>query len=322
MTEIARQPQGVPTGGQFAATNHAESTVSLEVPPDGPVDAAINAVRNGDEKFDLIFVDRDDKLSDSDMGLYLAGEFSELDESIWESYADHRYDHLEEDMRKAFEEAGIDESELNDEQRDAMREVISDKDTSDPLPDLLRNSGDKLMRVSIATPEPGYQSGHTEGVGEARVARISELLTDKGMDVTSPEAQEAIGELVDNGPWDWHEAVDLDVIYYADPRESTVWNGDAGEACSRDLSFTDPHVLLIDRMNGSGHEVKIPGTVKVTATPDKPVRLDAAKDNGYGWDDVAGVYHSGYRCEPESTWVEPEADPEDNASTEAAGDQS
>lgn len=145
-----------------------------------------------------------------------------------------------------------------------------------------------------------------------RVQAISTILTDKGLDTTTPEAQEAIQELVDEGPWDYHEGVDVDLITYSDLGEVMVPSDFSGGTTTKDLEFKNPKILIIDRINGSGHDVEIPGTAKVRLTSnrdgepaEKGARfvMDNAKGNGYGWDDTAGVVKSGYRTETETkTW--------------------
>jgi hypothetical protein len=43
---------------------------------------------------------------------------------------------------------------------------------------------------------------------------MSSFLTATGMDVSSDDTRQAIQELVTEGPYDWHEGVQLDVIFY------------------------------------------------------------------------------------------------------------
>ncbi|WP_284974681.1 hypothetical protein [Arthrobacter sp. efr-133-TYG-104] len=68
---------------------------------------------------------------------------------------------------------------------------------------------------------------------------------------------------------------------------------------SKVLEFAAPHVLLIDRMNGSGHELVIPAPLKRTLTrvgyddgeaPRAGRTYLDSKAGGYGWNAVAGVY--------------------------------
>lgn len=357
-----RQPEGIPTGGQFAAAAHAEPDVSisasrpytgtyatgravlwtnpedddgevaatvvagtgtepvrivlsdgieaeaweddLRVDPEREADAILERLNTGDRKFSLSFVSYDDRLTEDQTIDYLSGNIAGVDESVFDNFADQNAVSTSEAVEELLQEAGLEPHEVSEEKLDELRDAVRENDDSDPVNDLIRNTPEKLMRLSLDQPTNNeHWQGGADGVEEKREAKIAEILTARGMDVSTDEAREAIAELVANGPWDWHEGVDLDVIYYDDIRGSTVFNADAGVAETREITFKDPHILLIDRMNGSGHDVRISGTIKATATPEKPVKLDAAKNDGYGWDDTAGVVHGAYRTETSSSWA-------------------
>lgn len=278
----------------------------LRVDPERETGAILNRLEAGNQKFSLSFVSYDDHLTEDQTVDYLNGDIAAVDESVFDNFADQNALSTREAVEELLRESGLETHDVSEELLDDLRDAVRDHDDSDPVNDLIRNTPEKLMRLSLDQPTSyEYWQGGADGVEEKREAKIAEILTAGGMDVSTPEAKEAISELVANGPWDWHEGVDLDVVYYDDIRGSTVFNADAGVAESREITFKDPHILLIDRMNGSGHDVQIPGTIKATATPEKPVKLDAAKNDGYGWDDTAGVVHSAYRTETASTWTSP-----------------
>lgn len=362
-----RQPEGIPTGGQFAETTHPESGVSISAPipqpderiykpgahvlwedeegrehpgvikavdgdsgltvalDDGTVaetawynvrldekretDALIQRVSAGSDTYALAFVQYDDKLRDDQVSRYLSGDYDTVQDEVSELFDESVIAASTEQARDLLKEAGIDEDEVDPDQLDQLAEVIRDKDDSDPFPALVRNTPEKLMRLTLGRPEgPGLYDGLPDGVPEAREAKIAEMLTARGLDVSSPEAREAISSLVNEGPQYWHEGVDLDVIYFDDIRDSTVFNEETGTVASRQIRFRDPHILLLDRVNGSGHDVQIPGTITATASEDNPVRLDADGSIGYGWDETAGVVHSAYRTDTDSTWVPSDAE--------------
>lgn len=78
------------------------------------------------------------------------------------------------------------------------------------------------------------------------------------------------------------------------------------------LEFAKPHILLIDKLNGSGHDVVLPAAMKRTLTrvgyddEEAPQTGRAYVDSdagGYGWDSVAGVYKPAYKDgAPSATW--------------------
>lgn len=303
-----RQPEGIPTGGQFAAATHSEPEVSIAAPmdPDQQMEALIERIENGGRTFTLTHVQYDDRLRDEQVKKYLSGNYDDLQDEVSEVFSDGTTESASEEVRDLLREAGLDEDDIDTDKFDELTEVVRTKDDSDPLPALVRNTPEKLMRLTLGQPtESHLYDGNRDGVMEEREAKIARMLTDKGLDVTSPEAREAIGELVANGPHNWHEGVDLDVIYFDDIRDSTIYNEETGKVAPREIQFKDPNILLLDRMNGSGHDVRIPGMIKAAATEQSPVKLDADPDFGYGWDETAGVVHSAYRTDTASTWASP-----------------
>lgn len=337
---MKRQPEGVPTGGQFAPDRKAEPVSTLTPAPhayqvhepDESEQLATLVTKDMDDPM-LYYINQGDSFSDEQMDDLLAGNVLAVEESIRDRFSDYVYDETrskaEELTNEAYDEGTIDRSwgELDDDEQNEIRYAIEAKDESTPVKDLMRETGPQLVRTSFGSPyqslkNPSSYSGNwmnsQPGDGmdnEAfadRVQAVSTILTAKGLDTTTPEAQEAIEELVTEGPWDYHEGVDVDLITYADLDVVRVPSDFSGGTTTKDLAFTNPRILLIDRMNGSGHDVEIPGTatVRLTSNPDgEPAEkgdrfvMDNAKGNGYGWDETAGVVKSYYRTETESkTW--------------------
>jgi hypothetical protein len=329
MTEnMARQPQGIPTGGQFAATAHAEPDVAL-TSGTGSEEAATAAsiITANQAPVSLRYVSYDDRLTDEQMNMILAGQWIDAENDVDDNFADNAYEEAVTVARTEIDEAveaGTFDREWDDldpDEQDAARFAVEERDDSDPVKDLLRNTPDQLMRTSLGQPagrlsEPRWASGHRmdDGGFTARHDAVAALLKDAGMNVDAPGVREAIEELINEGPYDWHEEVDLDLIWYGaledvvpTPRvESPEAEG------SKVLEFATPHVLLIDRMNGSGHEVTIPAPLKRTLTRvgyddgeaprTERAYLDSNAD-GYGWDAVAGVYKPAYKDgAPSAAW--------------------
>ncbi|MCC3292625.1 hypothetical protein [Arthrobacter sp. zg-Y1110] len=365
--QMNRQPEGIPTGGQFAATAHSEPDVSIATPlpqpderiyqagrhilwenengeeyagvisgvdeaggltltlqdqgteitagwdtvrvdPDREAEAVIKRVEDGARTFTLTHVAYDDRLMDDQVKKYLNGQHDDVVDEISETFGEYNFETASEEARDLLKEAGVDFDDVDTDKFDELVQAIREKDDSSPMDALVRNTPEKLMRLTLDKPAgDGLYDGNVDGVQEAREAKIAEMLTAKGLDVSSPEAKEAIGELVANGPQYWHESVDLDVIYFDDIRDSTIYNEETGAVASREIQFKDPNILLLDRANGSGHDVKIPGMIKATASEQSPVKLDADPDYGYGWDETAGVVHSAYRTDTANTWLDVEA---------------
>lgn len=321
----ARQPKGIPTGGQFAAAAHSEADISIDAPVSYGTATAVMATRS--EHSELIYVHYDEHLSKDQISSILAGDWAGAEDLAHEAYEEQAHarsrEEAEELINAAFN-AGTFHSEWDEldwEDQDEAAEAIREKDTSDPIAQLLRNTPDQLMRTRLGVPgerltDPkAWLGSHLDNGGsEARSTAIMGILKDHGADVNAPGVSEAVEELIDNGPWDWHEGVRLELIFTAPVEDMAATPREGGEEVQRkQLTFTAPRVLLIDSVNGSGHEVSIPTTVtKVLDQPEEdssevPIegRVSLDKDaGGYSWDDVAGVVTGYYKSHAPSTeWL-------------------
>lgn len=105
----------------------------------------------------------------------------------------------------------------------AVRYAIEERDDSDPVKDLLRNTRPQLMRTSLGQPagrlqDPRFASWrHLDDGGlQAREKAVEDILKEAGVDTSAEGVKEAIAELVSEAGGDWHEGVQLDVIFYSD----------------------------------------------------------------------------------------------------------
>lgn len=323
-----RQPEGIPTGGQFAATAHSDNVPTLNAPA-APAGAA-GIIAQGTYPVLLRFVDYDDKLTKDQMGMILSGDWNDAENDVEDRFSDSAYDEAvkvaTEELETAVQEGRFDREwdELDSDEQDEARYAVEARDDSDPVKDLLRNTTPQLLRTSLGQPserlpEPRFASGHhlDNGGFQARKKVIADLLKESGADTSAEGVDEALGELIDNGPWDWHEGVQLDVIFYADIADAvpaTRFDTDPDAGKEKVLEFARPHILLIDKWNGSGHDVVVPAPLKRTlAKPAEDgsevprtgrVYLDDSGD-GYSWDDVCGLVKSAYGGDgaPKASWV-------------------
>lgn len=321
----ARQPQGIPAGGQFAATAHAEPDVSLDTSTKDVSAAGIIAANDG--PVSLRYVSYDDRLADDQINMILGGQWLDAENDVDERFSDNAYEEALTVARTEVDEAVADGTfdrewdDLDPDEQDAARHAVEERDDSDPVKDLLRNTPDQLMRTSLGRPaerlsEPRWTSGHRmdDGGFTARHDAVAAVLKDAGMDVDTPQVREAIEELINEGPYDWHEGVQLDVIWYGGLEDAVPTpRGESPETeGSKVLEFAAPHILLIDKWNGSGHEVVVPAPLKRTLTRvgydegEAPQTGRAYLDSGsggYGWDAIAGVHKPAYRDgAPTATW--------------------
>lgn len=268
-----------------------------------------------DETVDLVFVEYDDKLTDEQVNMVLAGRWSEVEDAVESVFAESRENNLIEECEKAAAAAGYDWDELSETVQETVRYEVERRDGSDPVADLLRQTPKQLLRTCLGQPGPLAGAAWQEDFGndEAIAIRheaVAGILRGAGLNTATPEATSAIAELVSESGGMWHEGVDLDVLWYGDV--ATASSSPSSEhSGSNTLTFTNPTILLIDRINGSGHEVRILGQVRKNLAPNldqedlertEKVYLDSAA-GGYGWDSIAGVVKSAYESPVDSTWA-------------------
>lgn len=294
--------------GEFGTRNHDEGDATLAVATAQTVTASIVA---RDEKYSLVFVDRDESLTDDQCTAYLSGDSNEFYDQMLGVFDERAFDSATEQVEEECRNHDIARSDMEDDDWQALVEEVMNRDTSDPINDLIRGTPSKLMRapiakIGVAANGTGATWGNDDGARAARVQLIERALGEHGVDCGEEGVTEAVEELVDNGPYDWHEGVDLDVIWHGPIGDAALFRDthDLGRRTSgRKLSFPAPEILLIDRWNGSGHSVKVPAPIAITVSKDAPVDLDS-QCSGYGWDEVAGVVHSAFRQDVASEWLE------------------
>lgn len=313
--------------GTFTETTHAEPAISLGQPA-GPATAA-DIIAAGTAPVSLRFVNYDDQLTKDQMSMILEGSWNDAENDVDEAFLDGATDEAariaEEEINAAYEAGTFDREwdDLDEDEQNEARYAVEARDDSDPVKDLLRTTPDQLLRTSLGNPL-GRLSGAVGTSGEqlddagfeARHKAVEALLKEAGVDTSAKGVTAAIEELVTEGPYNWHEGTQLDVIFYGpiedavpEPRSET----DCPETASKVLEFARPHLLLIDKYNGSGYDTILPAPLKRTLVraggdgPEVPQTGRAYLDDaagGYSWDDVCGLVKSAYGGEgaPKATW--------------------
>jgi hypothetical protein len=316
--------------GTFTEMAHTEAAVKLGSEP-GPASAA-DIIAAGTSPVSLRFVHYDDQLTKDQMTMILEGDWNgaenDVDEAFSEGASDEAGRIAESEINAAHEEGAFDREwdDLDEDEQNEARYAVEARDDSDPVKDLLRTTPPQLMRTSLGQPaallsHPCWASGDrqddTRGF-EARRNAIEELLKKAGVDTDVEGVPEAIEDLVTEGPFNWHEGVQLDVIFYG-PIEDSVpaprSETDCPEDASKVLEFAKPHVLLIDKYNGSGYDTVLPSPLKRTLVRPAEDGADVPQTGrvyldddagGYSWDDVCGLVKSAYGGDgaPKASWVQ------------------
>ena len=299
MSNQARQPDGIPVGGQFAPAARAASGVALMA---GPEEALAQAVAAGalgrlDAKYDLAFTEYDDRLTDDQLRDYLAAADADRRQdvvgSVEDGFEDQRYERAGELAREALGNAYRDAAEddldamgedewldAHTDEIDSVRERILDRDQSSAWDSLVRTTPDQLVRADLGL-ELDYSDTEDEPQRTETAKRIAERA---GIDYEAN--REAILEILDNGG-----NGRLQLIWHASIFELTA----AGASRPDRVAIANPHLLLMDTATGSGYEADVVGTVAVDTS--NGIILDREK-HGWGWDQTAGVVKSAYRPGP------------------------
>jgi hypothetical protein len=245
-------------------------------------DAVIAALP--EQRIELIWLHPGSELTDRQVQTLLDGGdgpdkvYDQLDEQ-W--LADQRYDAARQLIREMIGDDTL--YELLDAEPDLFDEVrfaVEDADVSDPLGELLGNTGSKLLLIPLDFDVPAYTSRDNQNQLIAHMCAVA------GVD---PDANhDAVVKALDNA----YYGGQLTVIVYADIADA------AGAAHVR---ITDPHLLIHDTLNGSGADCQLLGTIDLPLE-DGTVRLDS--QTHHGWDDIAAVVHSAY-TPTDITWIQP-----------------
>ncbi|XBH22944.1 hypothetical protein V5R04_06955 [Jonesiaceae bacterium BS-20] len=326
-----RVAAGVTSGGQFTTGTRMEPQVSLTpsaTEPKSQVEETVDdvftyspdfedtpenrealtaAVQDmyDDEHHTAIYVGHDDKLTDEQISSIMRGDAQGASDNVFESWGhESQWDGNQEFLRTHLGSHGIDLDDLDDDAQDTLREIPENHDDSDIFADLARNTGDQLFVAPViphmSNAPAATRSGNNEEATQARVTYLTAELTRLGIDPNLDSNRETIQELVENGPHDWHEGMRLEVLDYAPLTDAAPYDLD-GEIYlpdNRETVYTNPHVVLMDRENGSGHSGQLTGTLTHTSEArDRYTRVDLDRTQGYSWENAAGIIPSYYKNE-------------------------
>lgn len=285
---------------------------------------------NGDGwRPDLVYIACDDQLRPSQMDEYLAdsNELLNGDEDIsW--LGDNTYDRAEEvAMNLVGDEDDEDEygdpidsetawNELGTSEQDDLRMWAEHWDESDPAEDLVRNTHTQLVQLPVPGAEdalhdsPDLTHADPEIAFKARERMLQKLFTGAGLEMTDKN-RESIRELITEGMGGTYEPFSdyrIKVLAYTDLEPVTLSGIRTDRPnnidVDRRVTSTNPHVLVIQRSSGYGHDVQLEGRLTSHLTPDSPAVVDDNQGNG-SWNEVAGLYKPAYApaAPLESEWI-------------------
>lgn len=224
------------------------------------------------EKTDLIYVDYNDQLTEQQVRFHLAGD----DESLWESLSNFESESTHQAVLSYLNEALDDPDEVeavrdDDEAWERFRDECIDRDESDALRDLIRNTPAPMVKYDLDhVVEPNSWSMDDDEITE----EMRGIAQAAGIDFEGN--RKALRSLVVEASY----GGSLHVLHRSDLADL---HG------AKRAVFTDPFLLVHDTLNGSGDMEEVKGEVTVEIGEDT-LRLDAGR---MSWsDDIAGIVHS------------------------------
>lgn len=234
---------------------------------------------------DLVYVDyRDELTNEQCQKIVETGDIYAPEEDMWDWVNDCQYDSAIEIIKtlaKEYEELEDFYDDMVDDED--LKSAIYEADTSNFVKDLLRNTRNKAMYYKL-----DYYSDYdlTEESLEEEIKGIANHL---GVD--AQEHRESLKELVENATYGGN----LCIYWYGDIKDVTKEE----EEEPKFISFDNPvRLCIMDRFNGSGHDVKLKAPITAEFRREN-LHMDDVKGCGYSYGyDVCGLYMPAYEDSP------------------------
>lgn len=256
------------------------------------------------DSYHLVYIDQGDRLTPKQVAALLRGEnayqsddLTDLDE--WESEA--RYRGAVEVIKEILYEEEWEILDANPIELSELRCEIEERDVSDPYGDMLRQTGSLLYRYDVEVDVNTTWASNDEELADQADELAEALGYAPGHTVKDLIESDLLPE-ASYGGHAW-------ILFYIDVEEmwkATIAYDQVPEEKRAEvkITFTRPWLLVLDKLNGSGHDVRLP--VDVTL-PFDPARLTTDDDgNGYSWDSIAGLVKSAYGTEVTFQGLKPE----------------
>lgn len=256
----------------------------------------------------------DSQLDDEEANDLLRGEWDAGD--TWMDRAGEAL--REQDVQEAQRLFAGAYDELDEEDRDELVDFVREHRIS-PLRDLARNHGRDLVQYapgdsarSLADALYADDEVNDPDEEKALAARERVLrgeLEKAGLDMSVPENQEALGQMMSESPFGGEkfispESYDLRILNHADLDEIALHGiyapdgvapGEDGYA--RTVVTTNPSIWLRNRDQGSGWEAEFKGEVRSKLGGGNLPCIDAVGDGAWTAHDVIGPYKPAFAAE-------------------------
>lgn len=245
----------------------------------------------------LTYADRDDTLTPEQVQVLLKGKNpyeSRAFSFMEEAESDQRYQAATEELRDIL--TGVEYALLEEDAEvlDEARFLVYEHDDSDLITEILKHTGPMLLRYDLGLSVTTDWSSSDEDREEMKREIVEALALPEDHPVRA-----RLDELLTNGQsgrlyviWSAYPSHVIDDVWPLQkprmgdgvPAATITWNRPPGDGGA--------HLLILDTLNGSGHDVRLDAPLTVPFDADN-LTTDA-DDGGYSWNDVAGVVRSAY----------------------------
>lgn len=255
---------------------------------------------------DLIYVDYRDSFDENLKPLQGAIQANDLYLAMGDDPIEWgEYEAIDYILKEHFTEEELNYWRENDEIQE-LYDFLQENDTSNPAKDLLKNTGKQMFFYDLNCYIEANDYSETEKDAKRKIAKIA-----KKLKIDPLKYKEELTELVANA----YYGGNLCILFYTDP--AYFFTDDGKENM---LWLTDPHVCIMDRTGGSGHDVQLKTEIKLPFNR-KNLFLDKATA-GYSYAyDVCGLYCPAYETHFNLAYEPKTKKPQTNANLHADQDK-
>lgn len=244
---------------------------------------------------DLVYIDYRDSFNEMKDKLNKAIQANDLysiceDENNIEWFSDSEYATIEEIMKDTFTDEEIDAWNEKWEDMETVKQWFYDHDTSDPIKDLMKNTGKQFFFYDTGLEIPEYPS---YGNGESFLTKHAKRIANK-LKVDYTKHEKTLRSLVANACY----GGSLVLVFYAEP---DAFFTDRKDKDANYIKVPKAHLVIMDRSNGSGDQETIDEIVALPFNR-KNLWIDS-EAGGYSIDSVFGFYLPSFEQTPSLHWV-------------------
>lgn len=239
-----------------------------------------------DSSYELVYIDYRSNLEDDLESVQKAIQTQEwypLDETLDEWYSDsqiegldYALDELQKEVEREFDLE--DAQDIIEQFREEIEQEIYDRDRSNPIKDLLSNTGEIVFFYDTGTYIE--ESGFDDEMFEDNMALLRDVLQ-----VKDGSYDKVLWSLLAEASYGGRV-----VIYFRDNAENMMNIGE-----NKTIIFKNPMVAIIDTFNGSGHNEDLPGHEISLSLDPKNIFIDKTFKYSYVYS-VCGMYGSFCDC--------------------------